>query len=142
VRATPFQPFISQVYVLSKHPPSPRAESRREASPRAPGFRGQRLEELFREELNSLLEVEVNDPALDGARITRVELSGDGSSARVWFSAGSALASALQVGSAFERAAGFLRSRLSDALPLKRTPELRFRHDPAALAAPEPQEEP
>ena len=34
--------------------------------------------------------------------------------------------------SAFERACGFLRARLADALPLERTPLLQFRWDPAA----------
>jgi ribosome-binding factor A len=110
---------------------------------RRPGLRGPRLEELFREELNSLLEVEINDPNLYGTRITRVELSGDGSSARVWFNtADGELAAAQQTAAAFARAAGFLRSRLCDALPVKRIPELRFRHDPAlfgdALGTPEP----
>jgi ribosome-binding factor A len=126
---------------LSKHDFSPRAESRRAASARAPGVRGQRLEELFREELNSLLEVEVNDPVLDGTRVIRVELSGDGSRARVWFSTGNPLLCAVQVQRAFERAGGFLRSRLCDALPLKRLPELRFRHEPAALLAGDPPRE-
>ena len=105
----------------------------REAFARDGGFRGQRLEGLLCEELNSLLESEVADPRLDGVRVTHVDLARDGSSARVWFVVPSEheLAS---VHAAFERAAGFLRSRLSDALPLKRSPELRFRHDPAASA--------
>jgi ribosome-binding factor A len=34
---------------------------------------------------------------------------------------------------AFARAAGFFRTRLCDALPLKRFPELSFRYDPSLL---------
>jgi ribosome-binding factor A len=101
------------------------------------GIRGQRLEELIREEINSVLDSEISDSRLQGARITRVELTRDGSRARLWFtlehtSFGSEL-HAMQA--AFERAAGFFRSRLCEGLPLKRIPELRFCHDPSAFGA-------
>jgi ribosome-binding factor A len=104
----------------------------RDTSARETGFRGQRLEELFREELNSLLDSEVNDRRLENVKITVVELSRDGSSARAWFisTEPSAAVPPDQIHAALDRAAGFLRSRLCDALPLKRIPELRFRHDP------------
>jgi ribosome-binding factor A len=114
---------------MAKHEP-------REAFARDGGFRGQRLEGLLCEELNSLLATEINDPRLDGARVTRVDLTRDGSSARVWFVAPSESDTPLgAVQAGFERAAGFLRSRLCDALPLKRSPDLRFRHDPATSVA-------
>lgn len=98
------------------------------------GYRGQRLEELFREELNSLLEGEVSDPRLQELHITHVELSRDGSSARAWFvmDQSASVVDRDDILFALNRAAGFLRSRLCDVLPLKRIPELRFRHDPAA----------
>ena len=102
-----------------------------ELAARGAGVRSQRLEELFREELNSVLDVEVSDPALDGVRVTRVELSGDGSRARAWFVVDAL--DAEHAGAALERAGRFLRSRLCDALPVKRIPELTFRQDPAAL---------
>jgi len=130
------------------------SEKRRDASNRNAGFRSLRLEELFRQELNSLLDAEVNDPRLDGARVTRVELSRDGSSARVWFTLpaqreraalpGETLPRTIEGVSpsdareAFERAAGFLRSRLCDAVPLKRIPDLRFRHDPVLVGDADP----
>jgi len=98
------------------------------------GFRGVRLEGLIREELNSLLEGEISDPRLEDVRVTRVELTRDGSRARVWFVTTRSEARAeAAIGAAFTRASGFLRSRLCEALPLKRSPELRFRHDPSAL---------
>ena len=107
----------------------------RDGSARVAGFRSLRLEELFREEMNSLLDGEVNDPRLDGVHVTRVELSRDGSRARIWFqltkTAGEGVPSADAARAAFEHAQGFFRSRLCDALSLKRMPELRFRHDPA-----------
>ena len=97
------------------------------------GARGERLQELIREELNFLLRYEIRDPRLDGVVATMVQLVRDGSCARIWFSAeddehhedGEDPAEAL------ERAAGFLRSQLAESLGLKRTPELRFRRDPA-----------
>lgn len=107
------------------------------------GLRGRRLEGLFREELNSLLDGEVGDPCLAGVSVSRVELSRDGSSARIWFVTSSRDERSLpaKTAAAFERAAGFLRGRLVDALPLKRIPELRFRHDPAATAKAPPFDE-
>jgi ribosome-binding factor A len=115
----------------------------RDSSARSLGFRGQRLEQLFREELNSILDDEIGDPRLEGTRVTLVELSRDGSRARVWFvttrDGGGALFREIE--SALERASGFFRSRLCDALPLRRVPSLGFRHDPAAiLPFPQPEE--
>jgi ribosome-binding factor A len=120
---------------MAKRYSRPRDASARDPVERAAGLRSQRLEELFREELTSLLEIEINDPALADARITRAELSLDGSRARVWFALASSFsdADAGRARAAFERASGFLRSRLCDALPVKRIPELTFRYDPVAL---------
>lgn len=114
---------------------APHERRSREPFARDTGFRGPRLEGLFREELNSLLDNEVSDPRLDGARVSRVELTRDGSRARIWFVTTNGLEglSPAKIQAAFERASGFLRSRLCEALPLKRIPELRFRHDPAAV---------
>lgn len=116
---------------MTRHTSRSRDGSAREGSGRGAGIRSQRLEELFREELNSLLEIEINDPALEDVRIARAELSHDGSRARIWFAlaSGRDAARALR---AFERASGFLRSRLCDALAIKRVPDLTFRHDPVA----------
>lgn len=107
--------------------------ARRGTDPGA-GIRALRLELLFREELSSILEDELFDARFEGVRITLVELSRDGSRARIWYCMNhhdSARAAATQ--EAFGHAAAYLRARLCDALPLKRTPELSFRHDPAAL---------
>ena len=91
------------------------------------GTRTVRLQELIREEVNLILRNEVRDPRLDGVVITMVQLAADGSCARLWFSAdGDADRRA-----ACEHIAGFLRTQLAESLGLKRTPELRFRRDPA-----------
>ena len=113
-------------------------KSRRGVDPSA-GIRALRLEQLFREELNSILDGELGDERFDGVRVTVVELSRDGSRARVWYSVPSRQARtfndknrAREVEDAFTRAAPYIRVRLCDALPLKRSPELSFRHDPIA----------
>ena len=109
----------------------------RDGEGRGAGVRHPRLEELFREELNSILDFEITDPRLEGTRISFVELSRDGSRARVWVSLGQAASrasSAAELEAAFERASGFFRGRLCEALPLKRMPDLSFRLDPAASA--------
>jgi ribosome-binding factor A len=110
---------------------SSRAGSENEAT-----IRGLRLEQLFREELNSLLDGEVADKTLEATRIVRVELSRDGSRARIWFTHTEHAEASDEVQRAFQRAAGFLRRRLCEALPLKRMPELRFFQVPLALDEP------
>jgi ribosome-binding factor A len=114
----------------------------RDDSARVAGFRSLRLEELFREEMNSLLDGEVTDPRLEDTHVTRVEMSRDGSRARIWFTktAREGAPSVDETRAAFEHAQGFFRSRLCEALSLKRMPELRFRHDPAILVDPGPSE--
>ena len=111
-------------------------KARRGTDPGA-GIRALRLEQLFREELNSILDGELGDRRFDGVRITLVELSRDGSRARIWYfmtsTSDNTSISAAQA--AFAHAAAYFRMRLCDALPLKRSPELSFRHDPAALSA-------
>ena len=94
------------------------------------GFRLVRLQELIREEVNLILRNEVRDPRLDGVVITMVELAGDGSCARLWFTA----EGEEDKRDACEHIAGFLRTQLAESLGLKRTPELRFRRDPASRA--------
>jgi len=106
----------------------------RDSDSRDAGVRHPRLEELFREELNSILDFEITDPRLEGMRVRFVELSKDGSRARVWLSTtepSTRASSAAELEAAFERASGFFRGLLCDALPLKRMPELSFRVDPA-----------
>jgi ribosome-binding factor A len=102
------------------------------------GARTLRLQELIREEVNLLLRNEVRDPRLAGVEITMVELTGDGSCARLWFTADEERS---DVGEACERVAGFLRTELAESLGLKRTPELRFRRDPTTRRLAPAQEE-
>ena len=107
-----------------------RRRSREERDGGGDGTRIVRLQELIREEVNLILRNEVRDPRLDGVVITMVELAGDGSCARLWFTA----EGDDDKREACEHVAGFLRTQLAESLGLKRTPELRFRRDPASRA--------
>jgi ribosome-binding factor A len=116
--------------------------SRRSRREQTPGIRSLRLEELIREEMNLFLESEVTDPNLDGVRITTVSLSPDGARARLSYTmtyANTATGSR-ELEGALRRATGFFRRELCDALSLKRTPELRFLLDVAALGGGEDEE--
>jgi ribosome-binding factor A len=92
------------------------------------GNRAARLRQLIREEVNFLLRSEIRDPRLRDVEITMVELAGD--RARLWFTADDRDDKI----EALDGAAGYLRGELAAALGLKRTPELRFRRDPATRA--------
>ena len=74
-----------------------------------------------------MFDSEIGDVRLDGVLITFVELTADGSCARLWYSA----PEGSDPHEVLDRAAGFLRSRLAETLGLKRTPDLRFRKDEA-----------
>ena len=108
---------------------------------RVHSIRHDRLEALIREELNSIFDSEMQNPILNDIRVTRVELTRDGSRARLWYaSEGTSSMRDLSrddQSRALARASGFLRMRLNDALDLKRVPELRFCSDPAAYSEPE-----
>jgi ribosome-binding factor A len=96
------------------------------------GNRAARLQQLIREEVNFLLRGEIGDPRLRDVEITMVELAGD--RARLWFTADDRGDQREDKIEALDGAAGYLRVELAAALGLKRTPELRFRRDPATRA--------
>ncbi len=82
--------------------------------------------------LNELLQAEVKDPRLIGVTVSAVDLSGDLSVARVFFSTLQPDADPAPPQLALEKATGFLRGRLGRILRLRKVPELRFRHDESA----------
>jgi len=96
------------------------------------GHRHERLQGLIFEELRALLRDDVSDPTLAGVGITAVVLSVDYRHARVHFAISRAAGVPVERASierALGRATPFLRARLSDALDLKRVPDLRFVFD-------------
>ncbi|MEO1118662.1 MAG: 30S ribosome-binding factor RbfA [Pseudomonadota bacterium] len=79
--------------------------------------------------LNELLRFESKDPRLEGVSVSSVELSGDLSVAKVYFSTLSPDADPAPVLEGLKAAGGFLRSRLGREIRSRRVPELRFAHD-------------
>jgi ribosome-binding factor A len=90
--------------------------------------RAVRLQELIREEVSFMFDNELGDGRLADVRITFVDLTADGSCARIWYSSAPG---GSDVEAALTRVAPLLRVRLAESLGLKRTPEVRFRRDDA-----------
>lgn len=95
--------------------------------------RTERIGEQIRAELARLVRDELRDPRAGMPTFTRVQVAPDLATASVFWSSfgGEDDPSLQEVGEALESAAGFLRRRLASELALRRTPELRFRHDPS-----------
>jgi len=101
-------------------------------------WRLERIGEQIRGELSRLVRDELRDPRIGLLTLTRVEVAKDLSTASVFWSpldarndGGLQDESLEKVAAGLASASGFLRGRLADELSLRRTPELRFRHDPS-----------
>ena len=92
-------------------------------------FRIERINELVRRELVTLLKNETKDPRLSNVVITDVLTSRDLSAAKVYYTVTEQEHKEVEV--LLNKAAGFFRSRLSKTIDLRHTPALRFIFDPA-----------
>lgn len=92
-------------------------------------YRVERVNELIRRELASLLKKETKDPRLQMVSITDVLSSRDLSSAKVFYTVPEAQQNI--VAPLLDKASGFFRSRLSKTLDLRHTPALKFIYDSA-----------
>lgn len=89
--------------------------------------RRDRVAQQIQRELAELLRLEINDPRVKLVTVTDVEVSGDYSHAKIFFTRlDGKHAEALQ---GLERAAGFLRSHLARSLKLRIMPQLHFSYD-------------
>jgi ribosome-binding factor A len=93
------------------------------------GSRPNRVAEQIRSELALLLAREVHDPGIGFVTLTRVQISPDLQSARVFYTALGDDAARRNSARALERAAPFLRRQVGSRLRLKRVPELKFLYD-------------
>ena len=104
--------------------------------------RTDRVGEQLRREIARILHEEATDPRIALVTLTRVDVAPDFSSAAVYWSPLTAPGegearpadapgevAVERIGAGLASAAPFLRRRLARVLPLKRTPELRFRYD-------------
>jgi ribosome-binding factor A len=93
------------------------------------GSRPSRVADQIRAELGELLMREVHDPGIGFVTFTRVQVSPDLQSARVYYTALGDEAARRGTARALERAAPFLRHRVGMRLRLRRVPQLRFLYD-------------
>ncbi len=94
-----------------------------------PGTRSARIADQIQRSLAEVIRLELRDPRVGLITLTGVELSGDQSHAKVFFTI---LGSPSDVEHALEglgRAAGFLRSELAYRLTTRKVPELHFAYD-------------
>jgi ribosome-binding factor A len=91
--------------------------------------RSQRVADLVRAEISSLLLLEAHDPDVKTVTITDVEVPPDLRSARVFFTAHGDEAALARAGAGLARASGFLRREVGQRCGLRYAPELFFEPD-------------
>ena len=98
-------------------------------SDRKSGKRSSKVAEALREELSILLLDKVGDARLHCASISRVEVTGDLSLARIFYTVIGNQKEIREAEKGFARACGFMRSHIAKCLNLRFTPVLEFRYD-------------
>jgi len=94
--------------------------------------RTDRVDELLRQEIGSILTREVKDPRIGFATVTRVETAPDLRHARVWVSVIGQPGERSETIAALDRAMPFVRHELGARLRLRRIPDLHVRLDETA----------
>jgi ribosome-binding factor A len=84
---------------------------------------------LIQKELSDLLVTKIKDPRLVLVTITKVNITDDLRSARVYFSVVEGQERRQGALAGFESAAGYLKRQLGHRLALRRIPELKFVYD-------------
>lgn len=93
------------------------------------GSRPERVADQIRSELAELLAREVHDPGVGFVTITRVQVTADLQTARVFYTSLGDEKARRNTARALERAAPFLRRQIAQRLRLKRSAELSFVYD-------------
>jgi ribosome-binding factor A len=97
----------------------------------ASNLRAQRIAERIHEELASILLMEVADPRLASASITKVRVDREISFADILVSSAEGSQEADLIIEGLNHAKGFLRSELARRVNLRHFPRLRFHWDPS-----------
>jgi ribosome-binding factor A len=93
------------------------------------GSRPDRVADQLRAELAELLSREVHDPGIGFVTLTRVQVSPDLQSARVYYTALGDETGRRNTAHALDRAIPFIRRQIGRRLRLKRVPEFTFIYD-------------
>lgn len=91
--------------------------------------RMQRVSELIRRELGTIIAREMDDPRVSFVSVTAVDVSKDLRNAKVYVTQIDTAADASLDVRALQKASGFLRKQLADVLTLKSIPALTFVYD-------------
>lgn len=91
--------------------------------------RTDRLDQLLRQEIGSILSRDVHDPRIGFVTVTDVETAPDLSTARVWVSVIGQPAEREQTMNALQRAMPYVRHELGSRIRIRRIPELQLRGD-------------
>ena len=88
-----------------------------------------RIADQIQRELAELIRTELRDPRVGMVTLTGVEVSGDQSHAKVFFTVLGAESVAQEALEGLRHAAGFLRTGLARRLSTRSVPDLHFEHD-------------
>lgn len=91
--------------------------------------RANRVAQRIKEELSTLMLFEVSDPRLENVFITHVKVDREMAFADIYVSALEGSERSDEILEGFDRAAGFLRSKLAQLIQLRSFPRLRFNWD-------------
>src|SRR5687767_14124006 len=93
------------------------------------GSRPDRVADLIRAEVTTMIARELHDPGVGFVTVTRVEVSPDLQHARVFYTSLGDQTARTNTARALDRATGFMRRLIGKRLQLRRTPEIQFTFD-------------
>lgn len=92
-------------------------------------YRKERLDELLRRELTTIISYEMEDPRLENITVTDVDVASDLQMVRVYIGLLDGSQSEREVLEGLEHARGHIRTQISGRVQLRRLPDLVFRID-------------
>ena len=93
------------------------------------GSRPDRVADLIRAEVTTMIARELHDPGVGFVTVTRVQVSPDLHHARVFYTSLGDQTARTTTARALERAAAFMRRQIGRRLRLRRAPEIQFTFD-------------
>ncbi len=95
------------------------------------GKRSERVADLIRKEISEMLLKTIKDPRIGFVTITKVSVSDDYRSAKVYFSVPGSLEERQRSVEGLNSAKGYVRKELGRRIRLRYTPEIFFKFDPS-----------
>ena len=98
-------------------------------------YRKERLNELFWQEINSIVMYELSDPRVSDIGVTLVDVAPDLTTARVFITPFYDDVDTREVLKGLDAAQGYIRTQLAQRIKIRRIPELIFKIDRSYLEA-------